>query len=154
MKCIVYQRPDGGVSVVSPAPEFLGRKDEDGNPIFPTEDVGIAAVMAKDIPTDATDVSICDTSEIPSDREFRNAWVRSGRGAAVDITKAREVQRERIETARRLAARDILEREALGEDVAAEKAALANIRAADIVGTVQSVAALKAAWPAGLKRPQ
>lgn len=57
MKCIAYTRPDGGVSVVHPAPEFI--------------DI-IETIADKDVPAGLL-YKIIDTSDLPS-RETRSAW--------------------------------------------------------------------------------
>lgn len=63
---IVYTRPDGGLSIIVPAP-------------------GTTIERARlDVPADATDVHECDHTELPTDRTFRNAWRRGG-AKAVDI---------------------------------------------------------------------
>jgi hypothetical protein len=58
---IIYPSADGGVCVLIPAKEWL----DAGNTM---EDLA-----AKDVPAD-TPYKIVDVSEIPTDREFRNAW--------------------------------------------------------------------------------
>jgi hypothetical protein len=54
---IVYPTPDGGVAVVIPSGEL------------PIEEVA-----RKDVPA-GVPYHIVDVSDIPEDREFRNAWV-------------------------------------------------------------------------------
>jgi hypothetical protein len=39
---------------------------------------------------------LVEDSAIPADRTFRDAWVHTGTGVAVDMAKAREVVRKRI----------------------------------------------------------
>jgi hypothetical protein len=60
MKRIIYKNPDNTVSVVIPTDEALS---------FMT----IEQIANKDVPT-GYKYKIVDVSEIPSDREFRNAW--------------------------------------------------------------------------------
>ena len=78
MKRIVYTRPDGGVSVVTP----VGSLQE---------------VYERSIPADATNIHECDHTDIPADRTFRNAWAQ---GAAklpeVNMPKARDIHMDRI----------------------------------------------------------
>lgn len=79
---ILYTRPDGGVSVVCPTKEYLAQ--------FPTELGGLAAVIAKDVPGDATDVRICEGVDLPPSRRFRDCWRRVGTGLPqVDMLLAR-----------------------------------------------------------------
>jgi len=58
---IIYQTDDGGVAVITPAPECL-------------ESHTIEEIAAKDVPF-GKPYKIVDVSEIPEDRTFRNAWV-------------------------------------------------------------------------------
>lgn len=82
---IIYTRLDGGVNVVCPTDEYLSQ--------FPTEAEGAAAVIAKDVPPDATSIRVCDKADVPSSRRFRNCWRRIGPGLPqVDMPLAR-VQR-------------------------------------------------------------
>jgi hypothetical protein len=60
MKRIIYKKPDGGVAVLVPSPEYL-------------QDHTIEELAAKDVPEGA-EFRIVDTVDIPSDRTFRNAW--------------------------------------------------------------------------------
>ena len=60
MKRIIYKNTDNTVSVVIPTDEALN---------FMT----IEQIANKDVPT-GLKYKIVDVSEIPSDREFRNAW--------------------------------------------------------------------------------
>ena len=57
---IIYQTDDGGVAVITPAPEAL-------------ELYGIDAIAQKDVPT-GKPYKIVDVSEIPTDRSRREAW--------------------------------------------------------------------------------
>jgi predicted acetyltransferase len=60
MKRIIYKNLDNTVSIVIPSDEALS---------FMT----IEQIANKDVPT-GLKYKIVDVSEIPSDREFRNAW--------------------------------------------------------------------------------
>lgn len=55
---IIYPTDDGGVAIVSPAPEC---------------GLTIEEIAAKDVPAGKT-YKIVDVADIPSDRTFRNAW--------------------------------------------------------------------------------
>jgi hypothetical protein len=57
---IIYPNDEGGVSIIIPAPEAL-------------EYMSIEEIAAKDVPA-GIDFKIVDVSDIPEDREFRNAW--------------------------------------------------------------------------------
>tara|TARA_R110000868_G_scaffold56075_1_gene173936 strand:+ start:448 stop:669 length:222 start_codon:yes stop_codon:yes gene_type:complete len=60
MKRIIYKNTDNTVSVVIPTDEAL-------------QSMTIEQIAKKDVPT-GLKYKIVDVSEIPSDREFRNAW--------------------------------------------------------------------------------
>ena len=57
-KRIIYPDNNGGVSVIVPSPNWIGTIEE---------------LASKDVP-EGKSFKIIDTSEIPSDRTFRNAW--------------------------------------------------------------------------------
>ena len=79
MKCRVIYNPDG-VSVIYPASKSK-REDE-------TEEQWLARVFAKATPEGAEYDDI-DESELPQDREDRNAWKGSkGKGVSIDLVKA------------------------------------------------------------------
>jgi hypothetical protein len=141
MKKIAFTRPDGGVSVVNPAPKFVAE--------FKNETGALDAIIARDVPVDASDVQIVDT--VPADRTFRDAWRQSAGVISVDMAKARTIHSANITAARRELARDLLEREMLGEDVMAEKVALQLDVTAEIDAALDPDT-LKAIWPAGLAR--
>ncbi len=69
---IIYKNDTGGVSVV-----------------YHTGELSLEAVLAKDIPAGA-EYEVVEQSEIPTDRTFRNAWVKSGKAIATDLPKAKE----------------------------------------------------------------
>jgi hypothetical protein len=60
MKRIIYKNPDNSVSIIIPTPEAL-------------KSITIEQIAKKDVPT-GYKYKIVDISEVPSDREFRNAW--------------------------------------------------------------------------------
>jgi hypothetical protein len=60
MKRIIYKTEDGGVAILVPAAEYL-------------ESHTIEELAAKDVPAGAL-FKIIDTSDVPSDRTFRDAW--------------------------------------------------------------------------------
>ena len=59
-KRIVYKNPDNTVSIIVPSPNAL-------------QIMSIEDIARKDVPT-GLKYKIVDVSEVPSDREFRNAW--------------------------------------------------------------------------------
>jgi hypothetical protein len=60
MNRIIYQNDDGGVSVIIPTDEAI-------------EIYGIEAIAQKDVPA-GKPYKIVNAADIPTDREFRNAW--------------------------------------------------------------------------------
>jgi len=60
MKRIIYKNPDNSVSIIAPSDEAL-------------QSMTIEQIANKDVPT-GYKYKIVDVSEIPIDREFRNAW--------------------------------------------------------------------------------
>lgn len=143
MRRIIYTRPDGGVSVVSPAPaaQFLSE----------TEDEFLARIQAKDVPSDAINPQIVDESAIPVDRTFRNALRQNGALLVHDLPVCRNIQERRIEDARQHKMQELLLRAELGENVAAEKAAIQAINARTLCAAAQTPEELKTVMPAILK---
>lgn len=60
MKRIIYKNPDNSVNIIVPSDEAL-------------QSMTIEQIAKKDVPT-GYKYKIVDVSEVPSDREFRNAW--------------------------------------------------------------------------------
>jgi len=58
MNLIIYKTDEGGVAVIIPAPECS---------------LLIEEIAKKDVPT-GVPYLIIDSSELPADREFRDAW--------------------------------------------------------------------------------
>ena len=71
MSKIIFTNSDGGVSVV-----------------HPTGEVPINELPAK---LGLTDYEIVDDDAIPTDRTFRNAWVKSGATISEDLPKCKEI---------------------------------------------------------------
>lgn len=140
---IIYTTPDGGVVVV-----------------IPTGELPIDQVLAKDLPPGVTGL-IVDAIDIPADRSFRNAWKQNGRLVEHDMTKAREIHRNRIREARapRLAELDVAMQRELEKAkpntaaVTAQKQALRDAPAAPSVDSATTIDELKAAWDVSLLGP-
>lgn len=79
---IIYSTPDGGVAVVVPSGE-----------------IPIEQVLAKDVPQ-GSDAEIVDITTVPSDRTFRNAWVKNGKAIGHDMSKAKELAHDKRRAAR------------------------------------------------------
>jgi len=91
-KRIIYTRPDGGVSIVVPTPEFIAS--------FLTETEVMVAVQKTSVPVDAIDVETVEVLDIPTDRAFRDAWIKKVGGVEVDMAKARSIHMNQIRKAR------------------------------------------------------
>ena len=95
------------------------------------------------------------TATVPSDRAFRGAWSLSGSVISEDMTKAKEIFKDKIREVRAplLEAEDVTYMKALEADDSAAKAtsvtaktALRDAPAASAITNAADIAALKAAW--------
>jgi hypothetical protein len=93
------------------------------------------------------------TATVPSNRDFRGAWTLSGNVISEDMTKAKEIFRDKIREARKplLEAKDVELMKALeaGSDtsaIATAKDALRDAPAAPAIDNATDIAGLKAAW--------
>ena len=95
------------------------------------------------------------TATVPSDRHFRGAWSLSGSVISEDMTKAKEIFKDKIREVRGplLAAEDVAYMKALEADDSSAKTAsvnaktaLRNAPAASAITNASDIAALKAAW--------
>ena len=95
------------------------------------------------------------TATVPSDRAFRGAWSLSGSVISEDMTKAKEIFKDKIREVRKplLDAEDVVYMKALEADDAtakatsvAKKAALRDAPADSAITSASDIAALKAAW--------
>ena len=99
------------------------------------------------------------TVTVPSDRHFREAWSLSGNVISEDLTKAKEIFKDKIREVRKplLEAEDVVYMKALEADDASAKTAsvtkktnLRNAPAASAITNASSITALKAAWDTDL----
>ena len=99
------------------------------------------------------------TATVPSDRHFRGAWSLSGKVISEDMTKAKEIFRDKIREVRKplLEEEDVVYIKALEADDASAKTAsvtkktnLRNAPAASAITNAANIAALKAAWDTDL----
>jgi hypothetical protein len=95
------------------------------------------------------------TATVPSDRHFRGAWSLSGKVISEDMTKAKEIFKDKIREVRQplLDAEDVVYMKALEADDAsaktasvAKKKALRDAPAAKAITDADTIAKLKAAW--------
>ena len=95
------------------------------------------------------------TATVPSDRHFRGAWSLSGSVISEDLTKAKEIFKDKIREVRGplLEAEDVVYMKALEADDSAAKTAsvtkknaLRDAPAASAITNATTIAELKAAW--------
>ena len=116
MSKIIYTNSDGTVSIITPA--------------------GDVNDAIKDVPSGLS-YEIVEDSVIPTDRSFRNAWKQNSKTIETDMTKAKEIHKDKIRIARtpKLAELDIefqkaLETSSSTTDIVAKKQALRDAPAA------------------------
>ena len=99
------------------------------------------------------------TATVPANRDFRGAWSLSGTVISEDLTKAKELFKDKIREVRAplLEAEDVVYMKAMEADDASAKTAsvtkknaLRNAPAASAIGSASTIAELKAAWDADL----
>ena len=95
------------------------------------------------------------TATVPNNRYFRGAWSLSGTVISEDMTKAKEIFKDKIREVRAplLDAEDVVYMKALEADDASaktasvtKKTALRDAPAASAIGSADTIAKLKAAW--------
>lgn len=148
MKVICYSTVLNSCSVIVPVQRYVDS--------FESEDEALQAIIANDLPPEATAHAIIEDSELPQDRKLRNAWVFNGNAVVEDVSKARDLVAERINRLKKFKARELIEREMIGEDVTQEKAALRALNAADVVidKTVEELKSDDVFDPPAVKRPR
>ena len=112
MSKIIYTNPDNGIVIV----------------VHPTGATPIEDLPAK---RGLTDYEIVDDDVIPTDRTFRNAWVKSGATIVEDLPKSKEIAHERRRAAREEEFRpydEVISKQIPGADATAAEASRAAIR--------------------------
>ena len=132
-KVIVYTNLNGNVSVCIPTQECI-------------DSHGIEWVKAKDTPEHSI---IIDSSQLPSDNTFFDAWELNGENININLNKAKDITKDRLRQEREplLLAQDIAFQRALESNadtsvIVAEKQRLRNITT--LVDTANTVEELKA----------
>ena len=104
---------------------------------------------------DGNQIDASTVTSKPSDRHFRNAWAISGKVIAEDITKAKEIFKEKIREVRKplLEAEDVVYMKAMEADDSSAKTASVNKKkalrdapAAQAITDADTIDKLKAAW--------
>ena len=96
---------------------------------------------------------------VPANRDFRDAWSLSGSVISEDLTKAKEIFKDKIREVRKplLEAEDVAYMKALEDDDATAKASsktkkdnLRDAPAASAISSASNITELKSAWDADL----
>jgi hypothetical protein len=130
-QAIIFTNSNGGVSVC-----------------IPTGEISIEAVQAKDTPVGSL---IVNTSDLPTDNDFFDAWELADGAVTVSLAKAKEITKKRLRAEREplLAAQDVLfqraqEANADTTAIVAEKQRLRDVTSlADAETTLEGLRAIK-----------
>ena len=97
------------------------------------------------------------TATVPANRDFRGAWSLSGDVISEDLTKAKEIFKDKVREVRKplLEAKDVelmkaLEAGTSTTAIATAKQALRDAPAASAINAASNMTELKAAWDASL----
>tara|TARA_R100001460_G_scaffold44820_3_gene81743 strand:+ start:10753 stop:11130 length:378 start_codon:yes stop_codon:yes gene_type:complete len=117
------------------------------------------AVTTYIVDKDGNQIDKAEATSIPSNRDFRGAWSLSGKVISEDMTKAKELFKEKIREVRQplLEAEDVVYMKAMEADDASAKTAsvtkknaLRDAPAASAIGSASTIAELKACWDTSL----
>ena len=150
MSKIIFSNSDGTLSFIVPCL----------NEINPTtgQPFTIQEIADKDLPAGISTYSVVEDSVIPTDIDFRDAWVGVGIGTtggtiSHNMTKAKEIHKNNIRAARTplLTALDVefqkaQETSAGITTIVAKKQALRDAPAASGISTASNTTELKAQW--------
>ena len=113
------------------------------------------AVKTYIVDKDGNQIDKAEATSIPSNRDFRGAWSLSGKVISEDMTKAKELFKDKIREVRQplLDAEDVVYMKALeagdssAQTASAEKKkSLRDAPAASAIDSATTIAKLKAAW--------
>ena len=117
------------------------------------------AVTTYIVDKDGNQIDKAEATSIPSNRDFRGAWSLSGKVISEDMTKAKEIFKDKIREVRAplLDAEDVAYMRAMEADDATAKTAsvtkknaLRDAPAASAIGSASNISELKAAWDTSL----
>lgn len=118
-----------------------------------TDEIWVRYVAMKDVP-EGKPFEIVATSEIPSDRIFRNAWGKNGVKIKIDMPKARLIQMDKIRETRNReldkSDKQVLKKLGIGEEIftlETKRQALRDIPQTFDLSGYKTPETLKAAWP-------
>ena len=136
MRKILFTRPDGGLSIITPVESEQHAWEA--------------------LPKDALNPHFVSDVEIPDDRDFRDAWKDTGSGVVIVMSKAREIHKSKLRKLRtpKLAALDVEYQRAdeAGDvagkkQIAARKQALRDVTADPRIAAATTPEQLKAVIP-------
>lgn len=113
------------------------------------------AVTTYIVDKDGNQIDKAEATSIPTNRDFRDAWSLSGKVISEDMTKAKELFKDKIREVRQplLEAEDVVYMKALeagdssAQTASAEKKkSLRDAPAASAIDSATTIAKLKAAW--------
>ena len=142
MAKIIYTNDNGNMVVITPV----------------STELTVEEIAAKDVPAGKS-YTIVEDSQVPTDRSFRDAWALSDGSIQVDMTKAKDLMRDKIREVRKdlLASEDVEFMRAVETAnayaqaaSAARKQALRDAPSASAISNASDVTALKAAWDTSL----
>ena len=92
MAKIIYTNDNGNMVVITPV----------------STELTVEEIAAKDVPAGKS-YTIVEDAQVPTDRSFRDAWALSDGSIQVDMTKAKDLMRDKIREVRKdlLAAEDV-----------------------------------------------
>lgn len=151
-KRIIFKNQDC-LAIVIPSPSALKNNRT-------LDDIATKAIKEAGLPV-GTKYEIVDTSSIPSDRTFRDAWGKEGAGIKVNIPKARSIHLDNIRMFRNMKLDEtdkelilaIEKEESLGE-LKIKRQSLRDIPQNIDLESASTPEELKAIWPVGLKRSE
>lgn len=141
---IMYSNPDGSVSIV-----------------YPTGEVPLEIILAKDVPNNASNVTKSLKINVPQDRYFRNAWKQNLDKIEVDMEKAKVVHMGNIRKVRdqELSRLDVewtkkaaQKKNQESDDIEAKRQVLRDLPQTFDLSVAKTPDELKALWPIGLER--
>ena len=142
MAKIIYTNDNGNMVVITPV----------------STELTVEEIAAKDVPAGKS-YTIVEDSQVPTDRSFRDAWALSDGSIQVEMTKAKDLMRDKIREVRKdlLASEDVEFMRAVETAnayaqaaSAARKQALRDAPSASAISNASDVTALKAAWDTSL----
>jgi hypothetical protein len=136
-KRIVFTRDDGSCGIIVPSDKTTRTIQE---------------IAEKDVPSGFS-YRITDVSNIPTDREFRNAWTDINATETVDVnmTKARTIYMDKIRTVRNEKLKELDIETMKGIDVQPQKQVLRDLPSNIDLSIFNTPEDLKNYWPEELK---